>query len=123
MARPTPALRDKALVIIGGSTGLGLSAARAFVSEGARVVIVGRDRTNLAKAQKALGKSARGSAGDATNPKIAESAIQMAIKSFGRFDGLYHVAGGSGRKMGDGPLDQITDDGWKQTLDLNLTSL
>ena len=30
----------------------------------------------------------------------------MAIKAFGRFDGLYHVAGGSGRKMGDAPLDQ-----------------
>jgi len=123
MARQTPALRDKVLVIIGGSTGLGLSAAKAFVNEGARVVIVGRDRTNLAKAQKALGKSARGSAGDATNPKTAEGAIREAIKAFGRFDGLYHVAGGSGRKMGDAPLDQITDDGWKYTLDLNLTSL
>jgi NAD(P)-dependent dehydrogenase (short-subunit alcohol dehydrogenase family) len=123
MARQTLALRDKVVVIIGGSTGLGLSAARAFVNAAARVVIVGRDRTNLAKAQKALGNQARGSAGDATNPKTAETAIRMAIKAFGRFDGLYHVAGGSGRKMGDAPLDQITDDGWKHTLDLNLTSL
>src|SRR5262245_31009544 len=106
MARQTPALRDKVLVIIGGSTGLGLSAAKIFLREGARIVIVGRDRTNLAKAQKALGKTARASAGDATNPKTAEAAIRMAIKAFGRFDGLYHVAGGSGRKMGDAPLDE-----------------
>jgi len=123
MGRQIPALRGKVLVVIGGTTGLGFSAANAFLREGARVVIVGRDRANLAKAQKTLGKSGRGSAGDATNPGTAETAIRMAIKEFGRFDGLYHVAGGSGRKMGDAPLDQITDDGWKHTLDLNLTSL
>jgi NAD(P)-dependent dehydrogenase (short-subunit alcohol dehydrogenase family) len=33
------------------------------------------------------------------------------------------VAGGSGRKMGDGPLDLLTLEGWNKTLELNLTSL
>jgi NAD(P)-dependent dehydrogenase (short-subunit alcohol dehydrogenase family) len=47
----------------------------------------------------------------------------MAVESFGRFDALYHVAGGSGRRQGDGPLGEITDDGWEYTLRLNLTSL
>src|SRR5207253_4577807 len=42
---------------------------------------------------------------------------------FGGCHGLYHVAGGSGRKMGDGPLHEITDEGWRATLDLNLTSV
>src|SRR5256712_4212222 len=42
---------------------------------------------------------------------------------FGGFHGLYHVAGGSGRKRGDGPLHQISDEGWDFTLHLNLTSL
>jgi NAD(P)-dependent dehydrogenase (short-subunit alcohol dehydrogenase family) len=123
MARHSLALRDKVLVVIGGSAGLGFSAAKAFVAEGARVVIVGRGRTNLGKAEKQLGKSARSLIGDATNSKTSEEAICKAIKDFGRFDGLYHVAGGSGRTMGDGPLDQITDEGWKYTLDLNLASL
>ena len=35
---------------------------------------------------------------------------------------LYHVAGGSGRRHGDGPLHECTDDGWRATLDANLTS-
>src|SRR5262249_45521155 len=61
--------------------------------------------------------------GDATRPKTATKAIQAARKLFGGFDGLYHVAGGSGRKRGDGPLDQISDAGWDFTLELNLTSL
>jgi hypothetical protein len=36
---------------------------------------------------------------------------------------LYHVAGGSGRKFGDGPLHELTMEGWNKTLELNLTSL
>jgi NAD(P)-dependent dehydrogenase (short-subunit alcohol dehydrogenase family) len=47
----------------------------------------------------------------------------MARSVFGRFDGLYHVAGGSGRSVGDGPLHEITDVGWDATVDLNLKSL
>jgi NAD(P)-dependent dehydrogenase (short-subunit alcohol dehydrogenase family) len=38
-------------------------------------------------------------------------------------DGLYHVAGGSGRRFGDGPLDQVSDEGWEQTVRLNLTTV
>src|SRR5439155_14103581 len=37
--------------------------------------------------------------------------------------GLYHVAGGSGRRMGDGPLHELTDAGWKYTLEQNLNSV
>jgi NAD(P)-dependent dehydrogenase (short-subunit alcohol dehydrogenase family) len=117
------ALRNKVLVVVGGSTGIGFSAAKAFVSEGARVVIVGRNRTSLAKAQRELGRACIAISGDASNSKTAPRAIAQAIKSFGAFHGLYHVAGGSGRRIGDGPLHQITDDGWKYTLDLNLSSL
>lgn len=61
--------------------------------------------------------------GDATLPGVAEKVIAECIAHFGRFDGLYHVAGGSGRKQGDGPLHEITKDGWDFTLSLNLTSL
>ncbi|MGB5273949.1 MAG: SDR family oxidoreductase, partial [Flavobacteriaceae bacterium] len=42
---------------------------------------------------------------------------------FKTITGLFHVAGGSGRKFGDGPLDQITLEGWNKTMELNLTSL
>ena len=61
--------------------------------------------------------------GNAMAPETAESAIQLAIETFGSLDGLYHVAGGSGRRHGDGPLDQISDEGWRHTLDFNLSSL
>jgi NAD(P)-dependent dehydrogenase (short-subunit alcohol dehydrogenase family) len=116
-------LRDKVVVIVGGTTGLGLSAARACVAAGGRVVVVGRDAENAQAAGKELGDAGIAIAGDATDPRTAPAAIDRAVQHFGGCHGLYHVAGGSGRRMGDGPLHEITDGGWRQTLDLNLTSL
>jgi NAD(P)-dependent dehydrogenase (short-subunit alcohol dehydrogenase family) len=116
------ALDNKTIVIVGGTTGLGLASAKAFVGEGARVVLVGRNADSVSQAESALGQAARGLTGDATDPKTTAEAIGLAKREFGGFDGLYHVAGGSGRSMGDGPLHEISDDGWRQTIDLNLTS-
>ena len=62
--------------------------------------------------------------GDAINP---ETAIQcnylFVLKNLAALMGIYHVAGGSGRKMGDGPLHELSLEGWNKTLELNLTSL
>lgn len=116
-------LAKKNFVIIGGTTGLGLSAARAFINNGAQVVVVGRNKENAGAALKSLGISAQAINADATAPSTAITAIELCINCFGSFDGLYHVAGGSGRKMGDGPLHELTLEGWNKTLDLNLTSL
>ena len=116
-------LQEKSIVVIGGTTGIGLSAALAFIEHGANVVVVGRNTESVDKAASALGKNAIAIAGDASLPDTAVNAIAECKKNFGRFDGLYHVAGGSGRKFGDGPLHEISLDGWNQTLALNLTSL
>ncbi|MEP6950178.1 MAG: SDR family oxidoreductase [Ginsengibacter sp.] len=116
-------LKNKNIVIIGGTTGIGLSAAKAFMVNGANIVVVGRNKDSVAEAKEILGKNAEVVSADATNADTAIHAISSCIKKFGNFDGLYHVAGGSGRKMGDGPLHELTLDGWNKTLELNLTSL
>lgn len=116
-------LQDRVVVIVGGTTGLGLSAARACVRAGANVVACGRNPDSAASARAALENSARVFLGDATDPKTADEAIKLAISTFGRFDALYHVAGGSGRQAGDGPLHEITNEGIDVTLRLNLVSL
>ena len=116
-------LKDKNLVIIGGTTGLGLSAAKAFIREGAKVVVIGRNEESCHLAKVALGDNAWTISGDATNEDTASNAIEMCMDKFNGFDGLYHVAGGSGRQMGDGPLHKLTLDGWNQTMNLNLTSM
>lgn len=116
-------LSGKNIVIIGGSTGLGLSAAKAFITQGANVVVAGRNENSLKEAKNILGENAIAICGDAVNETTSLNAINICIEKFGSFNGLYHVAGGSGRKMGDGPLHQLTLDGWNKTLELNLTSL
>jgi NAD(P)-dependent dehydrogenase (short-subunit alcohol dehydrogenase family) len=47
----------------------------------------------------------------------------MAVAEFGSLDGLYHVAGGSGRGHGDGPLHEITGEGWDFTMSQTLASV
>lgn len=111
------------VVIMGGTTGLGLSAARALVQNGARVIVTSRTRANVDAALDSLGANARGFAADATDSAAAERAITLAVDSFGALDALYHVAGGSGRSRGDGPLHEMTDEGLRYTLDQNLASL
>lgn len=116
-------LENKNIVIIGGTTGLGLSAAKAFIANGAKVVVVGRSADSAEAAKKLLGSHAMSLAADAANENTAVQAIDNCVHNFGGFDGLYHVAGGSGRKWGDGPLHELTLDGWNKTMELNLTSL
>ncbi len=117
------ALEGKSLVVIGGTTGLGISAARSFVAAGARVVVVGRDAAHAAAAGSELGEAGHAFSADATQPDTAPRAIEKAIELFGDFHGLYHVAGGSGRGWGDGPLHQLTDEAWRATIELNLSSV
>jgi NAD(P)-dependent dehydrogenase (short-subunit alcohol dehydrogenase family) len=116
-------LNNKNIVIVGGTTGIGLSAAKAFVQAGAKVVLVGRNPQSAQRAREIMGDAAVVLIGDASDAHTAENAIELCISTFGGFDGLYHVAGGSGRKYGDGPLHELTLDGWNKTFDLNLTSL
>lgn len=116
-------LANKRIVVIGGTTGLGLSAAKAFVAHGAQVVVVGRNPESCTEAEQQLAGGGLAMSGDASNPQTAHQAIDLCRTIFGGFDGLYHVAGGSGRRFGDGPLHELTLEGWQKTFDLNLTSL
>jgi NAD(P)-dependent dehydrogenase (short-subunit alcohol dehydrogenase family) len=110
-------LAGKSIVVIGGTTGIGKSARDAFVAQGASVVYSGLsdEDTN--------GRNRIYCRGDATKEGSAEEVIELCIRQFGSFDGLYHVAGGSGRAWGDGPLHELTREAWDETLHLNLTSV
>jgi len=116
-------LHGKRIVVIGGTGGIGLSGVKAFVAAGACVVAVGLDREDVPPLTRDSGKAARFIHSDATQSETAPKAIEECLKAFGGFDGLYHVAGGSGRRWGDGALHEISNDGWRLTLELNLTSV
>lgn len=115
--------KNTTYIIMGGTTGMGLAAAIALKENGANVLVVGRNPESSTTAERVLGDGALSFNGDATDPETMKSAIALAHDSFGLISGLFHVAGGSGRKWGDGPLDKMTLEGWNKTMELNLTSV
>jgi NADP-dependent 3-hydroxy acid dehydrogenase YdfG len=102
---------------------MGLSAAVACKEAGASLVVVGRDAESTELARPRLGDLTRFVVADAAHAETAERAAVEAVEQFGRLDALYHVAGGSERKFGDGPLHEVTDAGIDWTLALNLKSV
>jgi len=82
-------LEGKRVVILGGSSGLGLATAKAAASEGAKVVIVSG---NPQKITKALGELPKGSEGHPVNLNI-ESNIRDLFDRIGAFDHLVYTVG------------------------------
>ena len=105
-------LQDKVAIVTGGASGIGLATAQLFAAEGARVVVFDISPTG-----------ADSSPVDVTSAPEIESAIKDVVGRYGHLDILINVAGGSGRKWGDGPADSCTLEGWDQTLGLNLDSV
>ena len=60
-------LDGKIALITGGTSGIGLAAARQFVDEGAYVFITGRREPELAAAVKEIGRNVSGVQGDVSN--------------------------------------------------------
>lgn len=103
---------------MGGTSGMGWAAAKKFVDEGARVICVGKPNEIAIEDGNITTLFA-----DAREASTMTKAIALCIEKYGSFDGLLHVAGGSGRSFGDGPLDQMSLDGWNQTMELNATTV
>ena len=114
-------LRDRIILVTGGSEGIGEGIAHGVADCGATVVIVSRDEQEMQSvvdAIKARGKQASWAKADIThNDQVAE-AVDQAIVKYGRLDGLVANAGINGTWA---PVDQITPDQWRKTIDVNLT--
>jgi NAD(P)-dependent dehydrogenase (short-subunit alcohol dehydrogenase family) len=118
-------LAHKRCLLVGGTGGLGRAAARRFLQEGAQVVLAGHDDADgrvVAETLVPLGPCAFLPC-DATQPEQVEKLFSDAIAHLGGLDVLYHLAGASGRRYGDGALHECTLDGWQATLAVNLTSV
>jgi len=117
-------LRDR-VCLITGSTGIAAATAARCAAEGAAVFVISRTEAHardLADRLTAGEARAGWAAADLTDETQTEAAVAAAIERFGRIDGCFSVAGGSGRRFGDGPIHELTMDGWDQTLALNLRS-
>src|SRR5438477_12999164 len=95
----------KVAVITGGNSGIGLGAAKAFFSEGAKVAITGRDEKTLSIAAKEIGPGTLAIRADAAKLSDLDRAFEQIRKAFGKIDALF-VNAGIGKFV---PFDQVTE--------------
>lgn len=70
-------LFGRTALIVGGTSGIGLAAARLFVARGAEVILAGRDAEKAASAASGLGAAARALSLDITDPARIEHAVAL----------------------------------------------
>ena len=103
-------LAGKVALITGAGQGVGLGIAQAFASQGASVVITGRDAQRLEHAAPLIeqrGGKALACPGDASKRENAEQAVKTAVEAFGGLDILVNNA--QARRSGV-PFEEITED-------------
>ncbi|QKC98861.1 SDR family NAD(P)-dependent oxidoreductase [Mesorhizobium sp. NZP2298] len=115
-------IEKKTAVITGAAGGIGQAIARQFVANGFRVVASDADQAGLDTLEAELnrtGENVWGKAGDLRNKPYCEDLIEYSVQATGRLDVLVNNAGIITR----GNILDTTDDDWKRTFEINLTSI
>ena len=115
-------LEGKISIITGGGTGIGLGIARAFVKEGAKVVLAARNLPRLEEAAnelQGLGGTVEVVPTDVTQEAEVQSLFSKTMNTFGRLDIQVNNSGA----FDGGPIDEITLETWNKVIGVNLTGV
>jgi 3-oxoacyl-[acyl-carrier protein] reductase len=119
----TAVLAGRAAIVTGGSHGLGLEIARAFVTAGARVVVCARNTEALDRARADLESVAAHAdavatiAADVSDPESVERLVAFAVERFSQIHVLVNNAGVYGPK---GLVEEVSWDEWEHAVRVNL---
>jgi NAD(P)-dependent dehydrogenase (short-subunit alcohol dehydrogenase family) len=113
------ALAGRTALITGASQGLGLEIARAYLREGARIVICARSEATLQAARDELAGlgEVHAHAADVASPAAVDELLAAAVADLGGLDVLVNNAGVYGPK---GPIDEIDIAAWATAIEINL---
>ena len=113
---------DKVVLVTGAAGGIGKAAARRFLAAGAIVYgsdINGEALIKTAQELKPLSKDINAVVADVTKVEDCERIVAAAAKGGGRLDVLVNCAG----VWTEGPSEEMTEEQWDRTLDVNLKGL
>jgi NAD(P)-dependent dehydrogenase (short-subunit alcohol dehydrogenase family) len=119
----TKALEGRAALVTGGSHGLGLMIAEAFMTAGASVVITGRSADALETAERCLaeragvGQRVLTHSGDVSRPADVEKMVALGVAAFPQLDIVVNNAGIYGPK---GPIELVDWAEWVRAIEINL---
>jgi NAD(P)-dependent dehydrogenase (short-subunit alcohol dehydrogenase family) len=119
MQMPTENWQEIAVLVTGGSSGVGKATARKFISEGARVMVTARNIQKLRDAVEEFSNlpgEVTSMAGDVCRVGDCEAVIAGAVNRFGRLDVLVNCAG----IWVEGDSSESTEEEWDQVIDTNL---
>lgn len=114
---------EERVILITGSTGIAAATARLAGQHGARLFIAAIDAATTAALVADLNRQwikVDSHAGDLSDEAVVGQAVKACLARYGRIDGLFNVAGISGRRYGDGPVHESTLEGWRMTFQHNL---
>lgn len=111
-------LKNQVVIITGASKGIGREVARVFSREGAKLLLVARDGTQLKELSEELPESAYIVADIRYQDEINKAAA-LALNKWGRIDVLIANAG----VCLESRLDEMTLEQWKETIDIDLTGV
>jgi 2-dehydro-3-deoxy-L-rhamnonate dehydrogenase (NAD+) len=113
-------LDGRTAFVTGAGRGIGLAISQRLLTDGARVVMADRDAAAVEGAAKRLGADARALVVDVTRTADVERAVQAAHDWHGQLDIVVNNAGITGRSV---PTWELSDDDWRQVIDVDLTSV
>jgi NAD(P)-dependent dehydrogenase (short-subunit alcohol dehydrogenase family) len=112
-------LKDKVAVVTGGARGIGAAIARAYIAEGARVIIADVETDAASALAVELGGGAKAIYLDVRDEQSIRSMVAETEQSFGRIDILVNNAG----VFDMAPLTEISNDMYRRQFDINVGGL
>ncbi len=112
-------LDGKVAIVTGGGTGIGKGIARAFATEGARVVIASRSEQTLNEVAKELGDQVLAVPTDLKVEAQITALFERTIVEMGQLDILVNNSG----VFEGGPIEELSLETWQHVMDVNLTGV